>query len=146
MKLPDYADPDALAHIEAKKQAQLADKDFLEKASCCICFSNLANAVIMNCGHGGICYECGKSILQSNVCLCHLCREPLLFVLQLDLQNSYQNFINVVSATYVEDSDSDDNGDNNVGVDGARGENHPPGQDGRDGQDQAEADQRSLSD
>ena len=146
MKLPDYADPDALAHIEAKKQAQLADKDFLEKASCCICFSNLANAVIMNCGHGGICYECGKSILQSNVCLCHLCREPLLFVLQLDLQNSFQNFINVVSATYVEDSDSDDNGDNNVGVDGARGENHPPGQDDRDGQDQAEADQRSSSD
>lgn len=146
MKLPDYADPDALAHIEAKKQAQLADKDFLEKASCCICFSNLANAVIMNCGHGGICYECGKSILQSNVCLCHLCREPLLFVLQLDLQNSFQNFINVVSATYVEDSDSDDNGDNNVGVDGARGENQPPGQDDRDGQDQAEADQRSSSD
>lgn len=81
MKLPNYADPEAQARLEAEKQAQLEDKEFLDKAGCCICFINLANAVIMNCGHGGICYECGKSILESNVRLCHLCREPLLFVL-----------------------------------------------------------------
>jgi len=43
--------------------------------SCCICFDNTANAVNMQCGHGGICYECGKSILMSNTRLCHLCRE-----------------------------------------------------------------------
>ena len=52
----------------------------------------------------------------------------------------------MVSATYVEDSDSDDNGDNNEGVDGARRENQPTGQADGDNQDQAEADQRSLSD
>ena len=116
MKLPDYAEPGILAQIEAKKQAQLEDKEYLEKASCCICFSNLANAVLMNCGHGGICYECGKSILQSNCCLCHLCREPLLFVLQMDLQNTYKNFINVVSATYIDDSESSgDEESNNQG-------------------------------
>lgn len=109
MKVPDYANPEAQARIEAQRKAMMEDQEYMEKASCCICFSNLANAVIMNCGHGGICYDCGKSILQSNVCLCHLCREPLLFVLQMDLSNTYQNFINVISATYVDDSDSSDN-------------------------------------
>ena len=122
MKLPDYAEPGILAQIEAEKQAQLADKDYLEKASCCICFSNLANAVLMNCGHGGICYECGKSILQSNSCLCHLCREPLLFVLQMDLQNTYKNFINVVSATYIDDSES--SGDEESNNQGGQAENN----------------------
>ena len=61
----------------------------------------------MNCGHGGICYDCGKSLLESSLRICHLCREPLLFVLQMDLENVYENFINVVSATYV-DSDGED--------------------------------------
>ena len=58
----------------------------------------------MNCGHGGICYDCGKSILESELRVCHLCREPLLFILQMDLTYAYMNFISVVSATYVEDS------------------------------------------
>ena len=62
----------------------------------------------MNCGHGGICYECGKSILESDLRLCHLCREPLVFILQMDLAYAYKNMINVISATYVEDSDEED--------------------------------------
>lgn len=85
MKLPDYADP----ATQARNEAKLKDKDFLEKSSCIICFDNLANAVVMNCGHGGICYDCGKSILESQTQFCHLCREPLLFVLQMDLTNVY---------------------------------------------------------
>ena len=109
MKLPEYADPAALARLEKLRAEQLADQEYVEKASCCICFSNLSDAVVMNCGHGGICYECGKSILLSSYVACHLCREPLVFVLQMDLSNTYQNFINVKSATYVDDSsDSDD--------------------------------------
>ena len=45
--------------------------------------------------------------MLSSYSLCHLCREPVLFVLQMDLGNTYQNFINIVSATYVYDSDDD---------------------------------------
>jgi len=81
MKLPIYMDPEELARQEALHKAMLEDKEYREKASCCICFENLANAVIMRCGHGGICYECGKGILASNMRQCHLCREPLLFVI-----------------------------------------------------------------
>ena len=108
MKLPTYADPEAQAHEEAKKKAMKEDKNFIEMSSCCICFTNLANAVIMNCGHGGICYDCGRSILESNWKLCHLCREPLLFVIELDLTNTFDNFINVLTATYIELSDGSD--------------------------------------
>jgi len=110
MKLPEYADPVALARIEARNKELMADSEYLEKASCCICFSNLSDAVIMNCGHGGICYECGKSILLASYVVCHLCREPLVFVLQMDLSNTYKEFINIKSATYVDD-DSESSGE-----------------------------------
>ena len=85
MKIPNYADPEALARQEQKQKALFENKEFIETTSCIICFEKLANAVIMNCGHGGICYDCGKSILESSLQVCHLCREPLLFVLQMDL-------------------------------------------------------------
>ena len=110
--VPKYANPAAVEHEAKSKELLFQNKEFRDKNSCCICFDNLANAVIMNCGHGGICYDCGKSILESNLRVCHLCREPLLFILQMDLSYAYKNFINVVSATYVDDEESDE-GENN---------------------------------
>jgi len=93
----------------------LEDKEFIEKNSCCICFENLANAVNMSCGHGGICIECGRSVLESDLRVCHLCREPVICVLQMDLSYAHKNFINVVSATYVaQDEDDEDDNDNEI--------------------------------
>ena len=69
----------------------------------------------MQCGHGGICYDCGKSILMSKTRLCHLCREPLLFVLEMDLAESYQDFIRVVAASYLSEGESD-NEENDEGA------------------------------
>ena len=87
------------------KGASLTEKD------CCICFDCNPDAVIMECGHGGICYECGKQILASELRVCHLCREDITYVLKMDLKTVYSNYIKVVSATYVEESDSDDSDD-----------------------------------
>jgi len=108
--LPMYADPDA-----QKVAAESGQENKMNETggapgtapSCCICFDNTANAVNMQCGHGGICYECGKSILMSNTRLCHLCREPLLFVLQMDLDETCQDFIKVMAASYLSDGDSE---------------------------------------
>ena len=83
------------------------DKEFIEKNSCCICFDNMANAVNMSCGHGGICIECGRSVLETQLKVCHLCREPVICVLQMDLTYQHQNFVNVVSATYVDYGQND---------------------------------------
>ena len=82
--MPKYANPAALEEEAKQKEELLANKEFRDRNSCCICFDGLANAVIMNCGHGGICYDCGKSILEltkNDLRVCHLCREPLLFIL-----------------------------------------------------------------
>ena len=72
-KLPKYAD---LA-LEGDKKPD----GKVEASMCCICYENPANAVVMQCGHGGICSECGLGILSSNFRLCHLCRQPLSFIL-----------------------------------------------------------------
>lgn len=121
MKLPKYADPAANTRLEAvctKNSPLLTDniadpndqgeeRDMNQNLSCCICFDNPANAVNMQCGHGGICYDCGKSILLSKTRLCHLCREPLLFVLEMDLVDSFQDFIKVVAASYLSEGEGE---------------------------------------
>ena len=64
---------------------------------------------MMECGHGGICYECGKQIIASDTRVCHLCRENIAYILKLDLSTIYSNFIKVVSATFIDyDSDEDE--------------------------------------
>jgi hypothetical protein len=31
---------------------------------CLVCFIEISDGVIMNCGHGGLCYECGVKLLK----------------------------------------------------------------------------------
>ena len=56
----------------------------------------------MECGHGGICYECGKHLLATEPHVCHLCRESINYVLKMDLSTVYSDFIKVISATFIE--------------------------------------------
>jgi hypothetical protein len=68
----------------------------------------------MECGHGGICYECGKHLLATEPRVCHLCREGISYVLKMDLSTVYSNFIKVISATFIDDeSDNGDEADQN---------------------------------
>lgn len=84
----------------------------LNQKECCICFDSKPDAVIMECGHGGICYECGKHLLATDPNVCHLCREDISYVLKMDLSTVYSNFIKVTSATFIDD-ESADGGENN---------------------------------
>lgn len=43
-----------------RKRQQSRVSVSLNQRDCCICFDNRPDAVIMECGHGGICYECAK--------------------------------------------------------------------------------------
>jgi hypothetical protein len=61
----------------------------------------------MECGHGGICYECGKHLLATDPNVCHLCREEISYVLKMDLSTVYSNFIKVISATFIDDESED---------------------------------------
>jgi len=74
----------------------------LTQKECCICFDSKPDAVIMECGHGGICYECGKHLLANDPHACHLCRKTINYVLKMDLSTVFNDFIKVICATFIE--------------------------------------------
>jgi len=49
-------------------------KTTLSDATCLVCFDNFADAVFLECGHGGICYKCAIDIWKSTG-ECFLCRK-----------------------------------------------------------------------
>jgi len=67
------------------------------KESCTICLDSAANAVLMDCGHGAICFECGLALLNST-CECHLCRQPVIQVLKIDTTFIHQDLLKVLEA------------------------------------------------
>ena len=42
--------------------------------ACVICCDRIADAVLLPCGHGGLCFECGKRVGKQGAD-CHLCRK-----------------------------------------------------------------------
>ena len=51
-----------------------------EAEECLICFDKKPNAVIMNCGHGGLCFECAIKHWDKST-ECHICRRVIHFPL-----------------------------------------------------------------
>ena len=59
-----------------KSEIKLMNKGSLDLQTCMICCDKPADAVLLPCGHGGLCYGCGKKIgAQSGDC--YLCRKVL---------------------------------------------------------------------
>jgi len=51
--------------------------------SCYVCFENPCNAIVMNCGHGGVCFECAlKFIKRKSQCM--ECRQSSNRLLKID--------------------------------------------------------------
>lgn len=48
----------------------------LESQTCVICCDKAPDAVLLPCGHGGICFDCGKRIGKQGGD-CHLCRKVI---------------------------------------------------------------------
>ena len=53
-----------------------------EMDKCIMCFENACNAVFMDCGHGGLCYECANK-LKNESDLCHICRGSIVGILKV---------------------------------------------------------------
>ena len=73
---------------------------------CEMCCERLCNAVIMDCGHGAICYNCSLEMWKT-VGTCHMCRGKITEVLQIE--RSQDKLVKVQSAThavYVEEDPS----------------------------------------
>ena len=65
----------------AKKFTESGDHDTITASSvthfkrvgeCVLCYTNQANGVIFECGHGNLCYPCGVTLLSNNQ-PCHMC-------------------------------------------------------------------------
>lgn len=68
--------------------------------SCQVCFENSQEAVIFNCGHGGLCFICALKLICSSG-ICHLCRHRVDMVLRLDC-----SFVNELYAKIMEGVDA----------------------------------------
>lgn len=51
-------------------------KSNMEKSNtmCLVCFDKVPDAVFMECGHGGVCYECAFELFKATG-ECYLCRQ-----------------------------------------------------------------------
>ena len=58
------------ATLKTKNKTKVTQSDY----TCLVCFDNLADAVFLECGHGGICYKCAIDIWKSSG-ECFLCRK-----------------------------------------------------------------------
>jgi hypothetical protein len=61
--------------------------DSFEVRKCQICLENQSDAVLMDCGHGGICTFCADFLFESNN-QCHMCRAEIVQVLKVKIKNS----------------------------------------------------------
>ena len=67
-------DPDHLSNMLKDLGSQ--ESMSMNGKTCLICFDKDSNAIFMDCGHGGVCYDCAMEIWKSSN-ECHLCREPI---------------------------------------------------------------------
>ena len=61
------------------------DDDDEDETKCAICFSGPRDAVLLECGHGGICYTCARRCLRKKGRECPMCRAPVEQVVQIRL-------------------------------------------------------------
>jgi hypothetical protein len=59
-----------------------------EDALCAICFTGPRDAVLLECGHGGICYACARRCLRKKGRECPMCRTPVEQVVQIRLDGA----------------------------------------------------------
>ncbi len=75
-ELPNRAEempaPAAVRTVHHRPQPSLTPE-------CTICYAQKSNAIILECGHGGLCYDCGVRLLKLNH-VCPFCRQPAVAV------------------------------------------------------------------
>ena len=70
-------------------------EDDLTLEQCQLCFDCESDAVILECGHGGICFICSLKLLCSSG-VCHICRHKVEQVVRLDIHYNDPTFMKVI--------------------------------------------------
>ena len=97
----DYSEGD----IDVRKNLPHCQPPMLKKGEsvvssenlCTICYDTAPNAVFMDCGHGGICYECALESWKKND-NCILCRQRINKVLKIMIIKPF-NVVKVIEST-----------------------------------------------
>jgi hypothetical protein len=99
----NLADKDKAAEILSQREAvpngaELEDDDGI----CTICFTEQANTVLLDCGHGGICLNCAiDSMKKNNHCL--FCRAKVVQIIEINTSEIRKGLYKVVNSYYVSD-------------------------------------------
>jgi len=71
-----------------------------EELLCYVCCEKKPNAILENCGHGGICYECAVSVMNKrNQCM--QCRNPVETILKIDPKLKLFDIVKGIESTKV---------------------------------------------
>lgn len=89
--------PSSEEKITSVSMLQLDSSPATPKKICMVCCQALSNAVVMNCGHSGICSDCASEIWK-HTGICHMCREPIVKILEVEGVDDTP-FVRVVSET-----------------------------------------------
>ena len=74
---------DTLARPATSSEADALD-DGLDGDTCWICCNGPRDAVLLECGHGGLCFQCASKCSQKRPPLCPMCRQRITRVVQLE--------------------------------------------------------------
>ena len=61
-----------------------AEKADASDSLCWICFEGPRDAVLLECGHGGICLACAQRVFRKKTRLCPMCRQPVTQVVHIE--------------------------------------------------------------
>ena len=67
----------------ASSHTSVTSEEARESSVCWVCYEGPREAVLMECGHGGVCYSCAKRIFRKKGRLCPICRQRITTVLCL---------------------------------------------------------------
>lgn len=67
--------------------SECSSHEYDDSKPCYVCMSNPSNGILMECGHGGLCYECAIELARKSQ-PCPLCRSLIQEVVHIDSMNS----------------------------------------------------------
>ena len=83
--------------------ASLRDHEESEEFSlqiCSLCIADEANAVLMSCGHGGLCKACGV-VLMAGPTGCYLCRSPIDYIYEISSYSKVQSKVELSRQSFA---------------------------------------------
>jgi hypothetical protein len=80
-----------VSNLNAPKKVE----DDAPSDQCQLCFDATPDAVILECGHSGICFICSLKLLCSSG-VCHMCRHKVEQVVRLDMNYNDPTFMKVI--------------------------------------------------